>query len=106
MKCSLYQSKIAFQWPDKISRSKTGALINPAEKTTWEFKSTTVNNTNILGLVVFSTVLGVAIAITTSPEYSDSEYGSRPGLPVLRFFRSFTVIMMKVRGFILNTIFS
>ena len=56
----------------------------------------TVNNTNILGLVVFSIVTGVAIAITSSPSYSDSEYGPRPGLPMLRFFRSLTVVMMKV----------
>ena len=55
-------------------------------------------NTNILGLVVFSIVVGVAIAITSSPNYSDSEYGARPGLPVLRFFRSLTVVMMKVGG--------
>ena len=57
-----------------------------------------VENTNILGLVTFSIVLGVAIAITSSPNYSDSEYGPRPGLPVLRFFRSLTVVMMKVGG--------
>ena len=86
----------SFQWPDRISTSFTGAEINPADKTTWEFKKVTVANTNILGLVVVSIVTGVAIAITSSPNYSDSEYGPRPGLPVLRFFRSLAVVMMKV----------
>ena len=92
-----------FQWPDKISTSDTGAIINPADKTTWKFDTVMVENTNILGLVTFSIVLGVAIAITSSPNYSDSEYGPRPGLPVLRFFRSLTVVMMKVSGNELDT---
>merc|ERR1711934_480348 len=45
--------------------------------------------------------VGVAIAITSSPSYSDSEYGPRPGLPMLRFFRSLTVVMMKLTTWII-----
>jgi len=95
------QSRTELEWPDRISTSITGAEINPADKTTWKFEKVMVANTNILGLVVVSIVTGVAIAITSSPNYSDSEYGPRPGLPVLRFFRSLTVVMMKVTTWII-----
>jgi len=98
---TIQQSRTELEWPDRISTSFTGAEINPADKTTWEFKKVMVANTNILGLVVVSIVTGVAIAITSSPNYSDSEYGPRPGLPVLRFFRSLTVVMMKVTTWII-----
>jgi len=98
---TIQQARTELEWPDKISTSDTGAIINPADKTTWKFDTVMVENTNILGLVTFSIVLGVAIAITSSPNYSDSEYGPRPGLPVLRFFRSLTVVMMKLTTWII-----
>merc|ERR1719462_7525 len=99
---TIQQARTELEWPDRISTSITGAEINPADKSTWKFETVMVaGNTNILGLVVFSIVVGGAIAITSSPNYSDSEYGPRPGLPVLRFFRSLTVVMMKLTTWII-----
>jgi len=98
---TIQQARTELEWPDKTMTSKTGALIDPADKHTWKFGVKKVSNTNILGLVAFSIVVGVAIAITSSPSYSDSEYGPRPGLPMLRFFRSLTVVMMKLTTWII-----
>lgn len=49
------------------------------------------SSTNILGLVAFSLVFGVAIAATGAE-----------GKPVLDFFTSFVAIMMKITGWIIN----
>jgi len=98
---AIQQSRTVLEWPDKVQKSKTGAQIDPEDKHTWNFDIEMTDTTNILGLVAFSIVVGVAIAITSSPNYSDSEYGPRPGLPVLRFFRSLTVVMMKLTTWII-----
>ena len=64
--------------------------IDEADKDTWKFKGEFVDNTNILGLVVFSIVTGVAIA-------SSGEAGK----PLLAFFESTAHVMMKLTTWII-----
>ena len=69
----------------------TGATIDPADKSTWMFKSAWSNGTNILGLVIFSIVTGVAIAMC-----------GEDGKPLLHFFESVSIVMMKVTTWIIH----
>jgi len=55
------------------------------------FKSDWSNGTNILGLVVFSIVTGVAIAMC-----------GEEGKPLLNFFESVSIVMMKVTTWIIH----
>jgi len=57
----------------------------------WAFKTSFQDNTNILGLVMFSLVFGVAIASV-----------GEEGKPVLKFFEAFVSIMMKLTSWIIN----
>ena len=54
------------------------------------FKSAWSNRTNILGLIVFSMVTGVAIAMC-----------GEDGKPLLSFFKSVSIVMMKVATWII-----
>ena len=44
----------------------TGAMIDPDNVHTWKMGSTWNNSTNILGLVIFSVVTGIAIGVYLS----------------------------------------
>ena len=61
-----------------------------SNKNTWDFKGEWTNGTNILGLVVFSIVTGVAIACV-----------GNEGKPLLNFFQSVSVTMMQVTTWII-----
>jgi len=73
-----------------MNDSRTGAFINMTDKTTWMFSEDWNDSTNILGLVVFSIVTGVAIAVC-----------GEEGKPLLRFFESISIVMMKVTTWII-----
>jgi len=60
-------------------------------KRDWEFQTVMKDNTNILGLVVFSLVFGVAIASVGDE-----------GEPILNFFASLVSVMMKVTAWVIN----
>jgi len=61
------------------------------DKRDWAFKTSMKDNTNILGLVVFSLVFGVAIAAV-----------GEEGEAILKFFSSLVSVMMKVTGWVIN----
>jgi len=61
------------------------------DKRDWDFKTSMKDNTNILGLVVFSLVFGVAIAAV-----------GEEGEAILKFFSSLVSVMMKVTGWVIN----
>lgn len=82
-----YQTKIMY--PDK-EPMKLGDP-DPADKNTWMVKGNWTNSTNILGLVVFSIATGIAIALS-----------GEEGKPLLRFFQSVSVVMMKVTTWIIH----
>eukprot|EP00088_Acartia_fossae_P031822 TRINITY_DN32622_c0_g1_i10.p1 TRINITY_DN32622_c0_g1~~TRINITY_DN32622_c0_g1_i10.p1 ORF type:complete len:486 (-),score=91.67 TRINITY_DN32622_c0_g1_i10:289-1746(-) len=80
-----YQTKIIY--PDM--KMEDGP--DPEDKYTWKVSGQWTNSTNILGLVVFSVVTGIAIALS-----------GEEGLPLLRFFQSVSVVMMKVTNWIIH----
>jgi len=93
MQATLQQYKTVLIYPGEniTMDSDTGATIDPANKTTWMFTSEWSNGTNILGLVIFSVVTGVAIAMC-----------GEDGKPLLNFFESVSIVMMKVTTWIIH----
>jgi solute carrier family 1 (high affinity glutamate transporter) protein 3 len=75
----------------KAIYQKTGATIHPEHKDTWLFKGSWSNGTNILGLDIFSITKGVAIAMC-----------GEDGKPLLSFFESVSIVMMKVTTWIIH----
>ena len=69
----------------------TGAMIDPEDMTSWKMASTWNSSTNILGLVIFSVVTGVAIALS-----------GEEGKPLLNFFKSVSHVMMKVTQWVVH----
>jgi len=86
-----YKTELIYPGEKDMIDSSTGALINATDKSTWRFKSKWSNGTNILGLVVFSIVTGIAIAMCGDD-----------GKPLLKFFESVSVVMMKVTTWIIH----
>jgi len=76
------------------TKQVTTDLIYPNNETwdkrDWNFKTSMKDNTNILGLVVFSLVFGVAIAAV-----------GEDGKPILSFFSSLVSVMMKVTSWVI-----
>merc|ERR1712107_969736 len=66
-------------------------LIDAGNKDTWRVKKMQSNSTNILGLVVFAVVTGIAIAQC-----------GEDGKPLLKFFESMSIVMMKVTAWIIH----
>jgi len=77
------------------TKQVTTDLIYPNNETwdkrDWNFKTSMKDNTNILGLVVFSLVFGVAIAAV-----------GEDGKPILNFFSSLVSVMMKVTSWVIT----
>lgn len=65
--------------------------IQEGDKHTWNFQTMWAPNTNILGLVVFSLVFGIAIACV-----------GEQAQPILSFFESLVSVMMVITGWIIN----
>lgn len=74
----------------KVDDQTNETLYDPADRTTWRMGTNWSQCTNFLGLVVFSIVTGVAIALS-----------GEEGRPLLRFFESVAFVMMKVTGWII-----
>jgi len=93
IQAGLQQHKTELIYPGEEMKvdSSTGATIDPNDKSTWMFKSAWSNGTNILGLVIFSIVTGVAIAMC-----------GEDGKPLLHFFESVSIVMMKVTTWIIH----
>ena len=69
----------------------SGQLRDPADPLTWKFKGEWSNGSNILGLVFFAIVLGVALATL-----------GEKGKPLLAFFTSLADAMMKITTWVIN----
>jgi len=83
------QYQTAILYPGDTYKNETRE--DPEDKNTWMLSSKWSNSTNILGLVVFSIVMGVAIAMS-----------GEDGKPLLRLMESISVVMMKVTGWIIH----
>ena len=58
-----YKTVVVDPGHETIEDASTGAMIVPDDVNTWRMGSTWNNSTNILGLVIFSVVTGIAIGI-------------------------------------------
>ena len=91
IQATMQQYKTNLVYPGFDGKKQMGErMIDGADKNTWDIKGSWSNSTNILGLVVFSIVTGIAIASTGDA-----------GKPLLRFFQSVSVVMMKVTTWII-----
>jgi len=93
MQATQQQAKIMLIYPGEkdVLDANGNVVINATDKDTWNFKREWSHSTNILGLVVFAVVTGIAIAQC-----------GEDGLPLLRFFESVSIVMMKVTTWIIH----
>merc|ERR1719244_398659 len=93
IQATVQQYKTELIYPGEVNKTddRTGAMIYHTDKDTWMFKSAWSSSTNILGLVVFSVVTGIAIAMC-----------GEEGKPLLKFFESVSIVMMKVTTWIIH----
>merc|ERR1711936_114172 len=71
--------------------NSNNASHNFTNKTTWDFKTSFQDNTNILGLIAWSLVFGVAIAM-----------GGEPAKPLVHFFSAMVEVTMRMTMWIIN----
>ena len=69
----------------------TNLTVSPDDKYSWHFDKSWNSGSNLLGLIVFSIVTGIAIAAC-----------GEDGVPLLRFFESVSIVMMKVTTWIIH----
>jgi len=86
-----YGTELIYPGNENKTDGDHGPWIYPSDKNTWKFKSTWSDSTNIIGLVVFSVVTGIAIANS-----------GQDGLPLLSFMESVSIVMMKVTTWIIH----
>jgi len=90
---TMHQTKLELVYPgeNNVTDSEGNIIIDVGNKDTWKFKKMQSNSTNILGLVVFAVVTGIAIAQC-----------GEDGKPLLKFFESISIVMMKVTTWIIH----
>lgn len=71
--------------------TESGFIRNASDPYSWTVSGSWSDGTNILGLVVFSIVTGIAIA-----------FCGEDGKPLLNFFSSVSIVMMKVTTWIIH----
>merc|ERR1712243_285550 len=86
-----YKTIIVDPGSKEVEDSSTGAMIVPDDLETWKMSSTWNNSTNILGLVIFSVVTGISIALS-----------GEEGRPLLNFFKSVSHVMMKITNWVVH----
>lgn len=85
-----YRTSLIYPGEGVYKEIKDGVYVNESDKYSWMFKGEYTNGTNILGLVVFSIVTGIAIAAS-----------GEDGKPLLAFFTSVSTVMMKITTWII-----
>ena len=85
IQATVQQYRTSIIYPGPGVREIKGFTVNETDKDTWEFEGKFSNTTNILGLVVFSIVTGIAIACS-----------GEDGKPLLSFFQSVSAVMMRL----------
>lgn len=86
-----YRTEIVYPGNLAIEDPHTGALLDPEDKLSWRTRDSWTGSTNILGLVVFSVVMGVALSLA-----------GEEGRELLAFFRSVSHVMMKITSWIVH----
>lgn len=92
IQATMQQSHTVLKYPKENSDGLDGTKFrNQSDPSTWETKKGNSNGSNILGLVVFAIVLGVALAKL-----------EEKGKPLLNFFTSLTDAMMVLTTWVIN----
>ncbi|CAB4060757.1 SLC1A3 [Lepeophtheirus salmonis] len=93
LRATIQQDKTGIVYPgtDGVIKRKNKPDIDGSDKNTWAIKTESTWNSNILGLIVFSIVLGLAIAIS-----------KEEGAPLLNFFQSLATVMMRITIWIIH----
>merc|ERR1719186_264091 len=96
-RATMYQLRTQTIYPmdlpinDSKIDNTTGASIKENDEHTWPFEDTYQDNPNILGLVVVSIVMGIAISAA-----------GEEGKFLLKLFQSITDVMMKVTSWVIR----
>merc|ERR1719186_22592 len=91
---TMFQWRTEAMWPGHNGSKNddtTGALINETDVNTWPFEQKYQDNPNILGLVVVSIVMGVAISAA-----------GEEGKFLLKLFQSISDVMMMVTTWVIS----
>merc|ERR1719216_437268 len=92
IQATMQQYRTALIYPAGGFQNETGKPFrDPADLSTWAFKGEWSNGSNILGLVFFAIILGVALA----------KLGEK-GKPLLNFFTSLADAMMVITTWVIN----
>merc|ERR1712051_643326 len=86
-----YKTELIYPGNVAIEDPMSGALLDPLVRESWKMTGSWSNSTNILGLVIFSVVTGIAISIS-----------GEEGRPLLQFFQSVSHVMMKVTSWVVH----
>lgn len=90
IQATMQQYRTTLIYPGPYS-NKSGIIRDPNRTVTWEFKGEWSNGSNILGLVFFAIILGIALA----------KLGEK-GKPLLSFFTSLADAMMVITTWVIN----
>merc|ERR1712130_702061 len=86
-----YKTELIYPGNVAIEDPTSGAILDPLVRESWKMTGSWSNSTNILGLVIFSVVTGIAISIS-----------GEEGRPLLQFFQSVSHVMMKVTSWVVH----
>merc|ERR1711892_28901 len=86
-----YRTDIVYPGNDLIMDRSTGSPLDPLDPYTWKLSSSWSGSTNILGLVVFSLITGLAVSLA-----------GEEGAQVLQFFKALSVVMMKITHWVVH----
>jgi solute carrier family 1 (high affinity glutamate transporter) protein 3 len=90
IQATMQQYRTSLIYPEQFS-NVSGKIRDPENMATWELKGEWSNGSNILGLVFFAIILGIALA----------KLGER-GKPLLNFFSSLADVMMVITTWVIN----
>jgi len=91
IQATMQQYRTSLVYPPNLVNVTGKQLRDPGDMTTWAFKGEWSNGSNILGLVFFAIILGIALA----------KLGEK-GKPLLNFFTSLADAMMVITTWVIN----
>jgi len=91
IQATMQQYRTSLISPGAVAVNDSGQIRDPSDPLTWAFKGEWTNGSNILGLVFFAIVFGIALA----------KMGEK-GKPLLDFFTSLSDCMMVITTWVIN----
>ncbi|XP_023326225.1 excitatory amino acid transporter 3 [Eurytemora carolleeae] len=91
IQATVQQYRTALIYPGNFAYNDSGQIRNPNDTQTWKMKGEWTAGTNILGLVFFAVIIGIALA----------KMGEK-GKPLLAFFSCLSDAMMTITTWVIN----